>query len=368
MRVCLLLRLAEPIVDMKKALLLVLIQFAIAGELCAQSVDQVDAFVKASMERESIPGVSIAVIKDGKPFIVKGYGLANVEHNVAVKPETIFQSGSVGKQFTAFAVMILVEEGKIGHDDPLSKYIADVPNSWKPLTIRRLLTHTSGLGDYPTNFDLQKDGTEEKIFKELQKMSPTFKQGDKWEYSNVAYVTLGVLIRKVTGRFYGDFLRERVFQPLGMVSTRIISEADIVPNRAAGYRLLKGELKNQEWVAPSLNTTADGSLYTNALDLIRWDEALRAGRILKKRSYDEIWSPVKLNNGSSHPYGFGWELSNINGKRLVEHGGSWQGFKTHIARYVDHKLTVIVFANLAQANQDQIAHGIAQILDPSTKQ
>jgi CubicO group peptidase (beta-lactamase class C family) len=327
----------------------------------------IDAFIKAEMERQKTPGVSVAVVKGGKPLIVKGYGLANVEHNVPVKPETIFQSGSVGKQFTAFAVMMLVEEGKIGLDDPLSNYLPEVPETWKPLTIRRLLTHTSGLGDYPNDFNLQKDATEAEIFKELQRTSPTFKPGEKWEYSNVAFVTLGVLIRKVSGQFYGDFLAERVFKPLGMTTTRVISEADIVPNRAAGYRLVKGELKNQEWVAPSLNTTADGALYMTSLDLIKWDEALRSGKLLKKSSYDEMWSPVKLTDGRAHPYGFGWAVKKINGKRLVEHGGSWQGFKTFIARYIDHDLTVIAFANLAQANPERLARGIAHIVDPSTK-
>ena len=324
----------------------------------------VDTFVKAEMERQKVPGISLGVVKDGKPMIVKGYGLANVEHNVAVGAETIFQSGSVGKQFTSMAVMMLVEDGKIGLDDKLTKYIADVPATWNGITIRHLLTHTSGLGDYPQTFDLQRDSSEQEIFKQLQAVPPASLPGERWAYSNVGYVTLGVLIRKVSGKFYGDFLAERVFKPLGMTTARIISEADIVTNRAAGYELVKGELKNQTWVAPSLNTTADGALYLTVLDMIKWDEALSSGKLLKKESYEQMWSPVKLNNGTTHPYGFGWMLGSVNGQKLVEHGGAWQGFKAHIARFPDSKLTVIVLANLAQTNQSTIAHGVAAIIQP----
>jgi CubicO group peptidase (beta-lactamase class C family) len=327
----------------------------------------VDAFVKAELERQKIPGVSIAVVGDGKPLLVKGYGVANVEHNVPVKPETIFQSGSVGKQFTAMAVMMLIEEGKASLDDKLVKHMPDIPAEWGTITIRHLLTHTAGLGDYPRDFDPTRNATESELFKQLSAAKPTAAPGERWAYSNVGYVTLGVLIRKLSGKFYGDFLQERVFKPLGMTTARIISEQDIVPNRAAGYMLVEGQLKNQNWVAPSLNTTADGALYLTAHDMAKWEAALAAGKLLSKASYDQMWSPVKLNNGSTSPYGFGWGLGEVNGNRIIEHGGSWQGFKAHIARFPDKRLAVIAFANLAQANTSTIAHGIAAIIDPALK-
>ncbi|MBP7476407.1 MAG: serine hydrolase [Pyrinomonadaceae bacterium] len=341
----------------------------VASAVWAQDplITEIDLFVTGEMMRQRTPGISIAVVKDGKPMLVKGYGFANIEHQILVKPETIFQSGSVGKQFTAMAVMMLVEEGKVALDEKLAKYIPDVPATWSGITVRHLLTHTSGLGDYPQDFDLQRDGSEQEIFKKLQAGSLASQPGERWAYSNVGYMTLGVLIRKVSGQFYGDFLAQRVFKPLGMTTARIISEADIVHNRAAGYELVKGEIKNQTWVAPSLNTTADGALYLTVLDMIKWDEALMAGKLLKKESYEQMWSPVKLNNGNTHPYGFGWALGNVNGKKLIEHGGAWQGFKAHIARYPDNKLTVIVLANLAQTNQSRIAHGIAEVVQPDLK-
>src|SRR5262249_31480393 len=149
-----------------------------------------------------------------------------------------------------------------------------------------------------------------------------------------------------------------------MTRTRIISEADIIDDRAAGYRLVNGEIKNQEWVAPSLNTTADGSMYFTVLDLAKWDEGLEAGKIVSKASYDAMWSPVKLNDGSTAPYGFGWAIHQAaNGHRLIEHTGSWQGFTTYIGRYPDDRLTVAVLCNLAGATPSYIARRVAGIYD-----
>jgi CubicO group peptidase (beta-lactamase class C family) len=330
-------------------------------------VSKVDEFITAEMQKQKIPGVSLAVVKDGKPLIVKGYGFANLEHQVAVKPETVFQSGSVGKQFTATAVMLLVEEGKINLDEKIGKYLGEVPETWANITVRHLLSHTSGMTDYPTDFDFRRDYTEDEIFKRAKEIPVAFKPGEKWQYSNLGYVTLGIIISKVTGKFYGEFLQERMFKPLGMTTARVINEADIIPNRASGYRLVKGEVKHHEWVSPTVNTTADGSLYLTALDMIKWDEALMSGKLLKKTSFDEMWTPIKLNDSKTHPYGFGWAVRSVNGKRVIEHGGAWQGFKAHIARFPDNKLTVIVFANLIQTNQAKLANGVAAIIDPDLK-
>jgi CubicO group peptidase (beta-lactamase class C family) len=180
-------------------------------------------------------------------------------------------------------------------------------------------------------------------------------------------VTLGIIIHKVSGKFYGDFLAERVFKPLGMTTARIISERDIVPNRAAGYELRNGKVGNQDWVSPSLNTTADGALYLSALDMIKWEEGLAGGKLLSKDSYSQMWSRAKLNDGRERRYGFGWALRMLNGKLVIEHGGAWQGFKSFIARYPDRKLAVIVFANLADVNPSKLATGIAEAFDPTLK-
>jgi len=323
----------------------------------------VSEYVKAEMQRQHIPGMSLLVAKGGKVVFAEGFGLANVELQVPAKPETIFQSGSVGKQFTATAVMMLVEEGKVGLDDPLTKYFKASPKSWNDVTVRELLSHTAGFGDYPKDFDFRKDWTEDELLKLVEGIPPAYLPGTKWQYSNLGYLTLGILIHKVTGEFYGDFLRQRIFRPLDMNSTRIISEADIVPNRAAGYRLVKDELKNQEWVAPMINTTADGSLYFSTLDLAKWDAALYTEKLLRKSSLDQMWTVAKLKNGQPNKgnYGFGWFIDDRHGHRCIHHDGAWQGFQTAIDRYVDDRLTVVALSNLSGSQPGKITQHVGEI-------
>lgn len=320
-------------------------------------------YVNAETQRQHIPGLSLLVVKDGRTVLAQGFGLSNVELQVPVKPETVFQSGSMGKQFTATAVMMLVEEGKVGLDDPLTKYFPEAPAAWKEVTVRELLSHTAGFGDYPKDFDFHRDWNEDQELKVVEGIPLAYPPGTNWEYSNLGYLTLGILIHRVTGEFYGDFLQQRVFKPLDMNTTRIISEADIIPNRAAGYRLVKGELKNQEWVAPMINTTADGSLYFSILDLAKWDAALNTEKLLKKSMLDLMWTPVKLKNGQPNKgdYGFGWFVEQRHGHRCIRHDGAWQGFETTIDRYVDDHLTVVALANLAESKPSKIAEHVAEM-------
>jgi len=323
----------------------------------------IDEYVRSEMEKHHIPGLALLVSQGGQPVRTQGYGMSNVELQVPVKPETLFQSGSVGKQFTATAVMMLVEEGKISLDDSITRFFPGAPAAWKPVKVRQLLSHTAGFTDYPKDFNFRKDYSEDEILRIIERIPLAFPPGTKWSYSNLGYATLGILIHKVTGKFYGDLLQDRIFRPLDMTTTRIISEADIIPNRATGYRLVKGELKNQEWVAPMINTTADGSLYFSILDLAKWDAALYTERLLKRSSLEQMWTVAKLNDrqpNSGH-YGFGWFIESKNGHRVIGHGGSWQGFKTHISRYVDDKLTVVVLINQADAEPGPIADHVAEM-------
>ncbi len=325
---------------------------------------KIDYFVKQQMFAYKIPGVSLAVLREGKIILLKSYGLANVEHQVPVKPATVFQSGSIGKQFTAAAVMILAQENRLSFDDKISKYFPDAPASWKDITVWHLLTHTSGLGDYPPDIDLRHDYSEDEYFASFKKPPLDFAPGSNWNYSNVGYVTLGILIRKITGKYYGDFLQERIFQPLGMTTARVISEADIVANRAAGYRLVNGELKNQEWVSPSTNSTADGSLYVSILDLAKWDAALYTDKPLAQSSRDKLWTGARLSDGTIKGYGFGWHLAQLHGRRMVFHGGAWQGFKSFIIRFLDTKLTIIFLANSWETKDFKLARGLATSFYP----
>jgi CubicO group peptidase (beta-lactamase class C family) len=338
---------------------------------------KVDAYVRGEIEKERIPGLALGVYRDGMIVKAEGYGLANLEWDAPAKADTIFQSGSVGKQFTATAVMMLVEEGKVGLDDSVQKYFLDAPDSWKNIKIRNLLSHTSGLGEYENAartkpdgpFYLRLDMNEDELYKRITAMPMDFQPGEDWSYRNTNYVLLGILIHKITGKFYGDYLEERIFKPLGMTATRIISDRDIIPHRAAGYELVKGQLKNQEWVSPTFNSTADGALYFTVLDLEKWDAALYTDKLLKRSSFEQMWTVMKLNNGQPNKanYGFAWDIKQVNGHKVMEHSGAWQGFTTHIARYVDDKLTIVVLSNLdaGHAQPGKIAHAVAGIYVPA---
>jgi CubicO group peptidase (beta-lactamase class C family) len=336
-----------------KFFLLGVLLFSAMARIAA--ADRVSDFVNAHLKKKQIPGCAVMVRHNGKVVLAAGYGFANLEHGVRVTPQTVFQSGSVGKQFTAMAVMILIEEKKLDLDDPISKYL-DVPNAWSAITVRHLLTHTSGLGDYPEKFSLQRDYTEDDLLNMIKAQPLGFAPGEKWSYSNLGYVTLGILVHKISGEFWGDFLQQRVFAILGMKHTSVISEADIIPNRATGYVLKNGALKNQQWVSPSVNNTADGSLYFTVEDIAKWDEALETRKLVSRASYEQMWTPVKLNNGTTAPYGFGWRISNTDsGHGMLEHGGAWQGFASYIVRYPDDRLTIAVLCNRAGASARYIA-------------
>jgi CubicO group peptidase (beta-lactamase class C family) len=352
----------------------------IAGNSDAALSARVDEAVARIRQEMKIPGTSLAVVRDGKIIKATGYGLANVELNVPVTPETIFQAGSTGKQFTAAAILMLAGEGKLSLDDSITKYFPEAPPSWKAITIRHLLTHTSGLPEVwgeseqgvlnKALLDLRRDYTEDELLRVYVKMQPQFPPGEKWEYCNTGYHLLGFLIHRLTGKFHGDFVRERIFQPLGMNTATVISEADIVPNRSSGYILVKGELKNQQWLAPSLNTTADGPYYMSVLDLAKWDAALYTEKILPRTTLAQMWTvQAKLNSGETYPYGFGWFLSDVNGHRLMYHTGGNQGFFVNISRYVDDRLTIILMNNMDEDHCDtlKISGAVASIYLPATK-
>jgi CubicO group peptidase (beta-lactamase class C family) len=340
--------------------------------LTAAQVASIDNFVATEMARSHVPGVAVGIYSRGDILLVKGYGLANVELGVPVKPETIFQSGSVGKQFVSAAIMMLVEEGRVSLSDSITKYFPSAPASWKPIRIENLLSHTSGLAEYESPdrtgpkgpFYLRLDFTENELLRKIEALPIENAPGAKWNYRNTNYVVLGILIHRVTGMFYADYLAKRIFKPLGMTSTRLISDADIISNRAAGYQW-EDELKNQDWVSPTFNSTADGALYFNVLDLAKWDAALYTTQLLTQSSLNTVWTVFKLRNGKPNDanYGFAWEINTQNGHRVIEHSGAWQGFTCDISRYADDSLTVVVLTNLDAARPDYMAHVIAGLAD-----
>jgi len=340
------------------------IQAAPVGAQAA--LDSVDRYVRAELARQRVPGISVAVLRGDSVVLARGYGFANLEHRVPAADSTIYQSGSLGKQFTAAAIVTLAREGKLGLDDSIRRYLPEGPPAWQGITIRHLLTHTSGIADYAdSTMDYRRDYTEEQLVALAARLPLQFRPGTTWSYSNTGYALLGFIARRVSGKFYGDYLRERVFEPLGMRTARVISESDIVPNRAAGYRLVNGEPKNQEWVSPTLNTTADGSLYLTVLDLAQWARGLNHARVPDSTGLRASWTPVRLNDGGTYPYGFGWMVADQRGRLRIGHTGAWQGFRTSIQRYPEFDLTVIAMANLDAALPEAITFGIAGILEPA---
>jgi CubicO group peptidase (beta-lactamase class C family) len=330
--------------------------------------DTADRVIAREMQNQRIPGVAVAVVQHGQVLKAAGFGSANLEHAVAVTRFTLFQSGSLGKQFTAVALMLQVEDGKLALDDSITKFLPEAPPSWNPITVRHLLTHTSGIPDYDEHIlDYRKDYTEDELARVAFALPLEFRAGARWNYSNTGYVLLGILIGKASGHFYGDVLRDRVFAPLGMKTARVITEEDILMHRAAGYRVAGETLKNQEWVAPKLNTTADGSLYLSLEDWLLWEQALRQRVVLRPASWDQIFTPVRLSSGRTFPYGFGWNLHDGRGPARYQHSGAWQGFTTAYLHAVDADLSVIVLCNLADADPGRVADRIARVYLPAFK-
>ena len=323
--------------------------------------DKVDDYVKAEMQRQHIPGTSIAVLKDGKIIKVEGYGLANVELNVPARPESVYKIGSVSKQLIAAAIMILIQDGKLSLDDKISKFLEGTPDTWKEITIHHLLTHTSGLVREAPGFDPLKIQDDADVIKTAYPLPLRFAPGEKWEYCNVGYFSLAEIIRKVSGKPWGDYLNERLFLPLEMTTTRTTTMTEIIQNRANGYVWRDSKLQN---ASTYFALRPSGAFLSNVLDLAKWDAALYAGKILKPPVRDQMWVPVKLNTGATHPYGFGWELSTVAGHKLVHHGGSLPGFRAQIMRFVDDKLTVIVLTNGDNANPNSMALNVAAFYIP----
>lgn len=320
--------------------------------------DAIDRIVQSEMKRQFSPAVGLAIVKNGRVIKAQGYGLANVELMARAGADTVFQTASVGKQFTAALVMLLVRDGKLRLDDPISNHLQGTPPAWQGITVRHLLTHTAGLDGTDRAIDLRRDYTEQELLASAYKVPLLDQPGQRHSYSNLGYQVLGFLCSAVGGRFWGDQLRERVFLPLGLRTARVISDRDIVAGRAAGYDRFDGVLENQAWVAPSQNTTADGSLYVSAHDMARWAQALDDERLFTKAEKQQMWTATTLGDGQSVDYGFGWALFTEAGHRLVRHRGDWQGFTTHIAHLPEDRLTVSVLMNRARGQPHVIADRI----------
>ncbi|WP_265570283.1 serine hydrolase domain-containing protein [Sphingomicrobium nitratireducens] len=349
-----------------------LLAVAVPCESSSQSIqpDAIDEYVEGFLAERGIPGASIAILEDGKLVKAQGYGLADIEHGVPVTTDTIFQSGSLGKMFTAAAIILLEEDGKLSLDDPIAKYYPDAPDIWSGIRIHHLLSHTAGLRDYDPKVDWRKDYGEDELVRIIADTELLFEPGAQWAYCNSCYVVLGALVSKLTGSHWSEFVDARVFDPAGMKTAQIIDERRIIPHRASGYEREDGVLKNQEWVSPGFLRTGDGALYFSIMDLAHWDQALRRGDILSPAHYDAWWQASPLNDGNRVGYGYGWETHYGAGPAIVEHGGIFQGFHSYLIRYDDPGLTVAVLANahlgygIDQGFERDLALGIVALKRP----
>ncbi len=334
--------------------------------MAAAQTAEVEDYVKEQVARRHIPGLSLAVVRGGEVVLARGYGMANVELSVPATPETVYELASVSKPFTASAVMMLVEEGKLALDDPITDHLPGLPKAWEGITVRNLLNHTSGIKDYlnTEHLSFRKDYTNDEIIKTVADLPLDFPPGRKWAYSNTNYALLGMVIEYASGKSLAEFLAARVFGPLGMGSSRVNDTLAIIPNRASGYERHGGTLRIRDFVSPSLAATGDGEVVSSVLDLARWDAALDSGKLLKRSTLRRMWTPATLKDGTETGYGLGWAVGEHGGHKVVEHSGGFPGFSAHISRYEDDKLTVIVLANIASADAGRIARGWRRSTSP----
>lgn len=330
----------------------------------AQSAE-VDAFVQAEMKKKNIPAVSIAVVKEGKVVKSKGYGLANVELNTPATADTVFKIGSISKPIIAIGIMMLVEEGKLSLDDKVSKYLTETPETWKDITIRNFLSHTSGVVRESPKFDPFRIQADDLVIKGAYASPMSFAVGEKYEYCNVGYFSLAEIITRVSGKPWTEFFTERMFKPLNMTSTRATSAFDIVPNRANGYSYRDGKLSNSE---AYIAVRPSGAFISTVGDLANLEAALYSGKLLKKETLDQMYTPFKLKDGKNSAYGLGWFIGEVNGKKRINHGGSLNGFRSEFARFPDEKMTFIVLTNLGENNPFEIVRGISAMYIPALKQ
>ena len=309
------------------------------------SADEVDHFLQGEMQRRQIAGLALMVVKDGQPVKTEGYGLANLEWNVPVTKETVFEIGSMTKQFTAACILLLAQDGKLSVDDKISQHLTNTPAAWANITIRHLLTHTSGIKNYTglDGFELTKHLTQQQFIEKMGAIPLEFQPGDSWHYCNSGYSLLGFIIENASGKRYWEFLRERIFQPLGMNATGNRTPGVIIPQRAAGYEMANHVHVNRDYDLTDIFSA--GAIVSTVVDLAKWDAALNDDKLLNAASKEQWWTPTKLNSGKVQNYGFGWFLDPLEGHKNIAHGGATSGFSATIQRFPEDKLSIIILCN-----------------------
>jgi CubicO group peptidase (beta-lactamase class C family) len=314
---------------------------------------QIDQYMSAAIKRSHFSG-SVLVARDGKVLVSRGYGMANLEDEVSNTPQTRFRLGSLTKQFTAVAVLILQERGALSVQDPVCKYLPQCPAAWQPITVQHLLTHTSGIRNSEYTETIKLPMSAANTIERLKDSPLEFEPGKLFRYSNSNYILLGHIIEKVSGHPYDAFLQENIFRPLQMADTGYDYPRRILKHRAVGYSLRGDALVHAMYVDMAIPYAA-GGLYSTVEDLFRWDQALYTEKLVSKRSLALMFTPFKGN------YGYGWYIAEQDGHRFISHSGWIDGFAASFGRYPDDRLTVIILSNLDSTPANTMARNIGAI-------
>jgi D-alanyl-D-alanine carboxypeptidase len=325
--------------------------------------DQVDELARAFIDAGRTAGISVAVARDGRRTIAKGYGLADLENDVETTAATVYRIGSITKQFTAAGIMRLIEQDKLALDTDLATLLPDFPTEGHTVTVEQLLNHTSGIPSY-TGLDefwevARLDLGHDELLALVNEPEFDFAPGAEFRYNNTGYYLLGMIIERIEGRDYATWVREELFEPLGLEATFYCGEREIIPHRAEGYERVDGELVNDEMLSMRLPYAA-GALCSTVGDLIAWQRALAGGEVVSPASYEAMTTPRALADGSTLDYGFGLAVRELEGHRVIAHGGGINGFVSMLARYPDDGLDVVVLTNTGGPVAAELAEQVAR--------
>jgi len=314
----------------------------------AGAIAAIDALLKGSYPADR-PGAAVIVTKDGETLFEKAYGMADLELGVPLRPDMVFRLGSITKQFTAAAILMLAEEGKLSLQDPIEKHLPGYPTQGHTITIEHLLTHTSGIQSYTDmpgwmTSRILSPMTVQELVDGFKKEPMQFAPGERFAYNNSGYILLGAIVEKASGKTYEAFVADRIFQPLGMTASYYGSTERIIPKRVPGYTREADQPKNARYLSMT-QPFAAGSLVSTVADLARWDAALDTEKLLKRASLEKAWTPFVLKDGKATGYGYGWAVSKLRGRRSINHGGGIFGFSTFALRLPEERVYVAVLCN-----------------------
>ena len=339
-----------------------------AAPAAAQSrsdlVARLDSIAAAPVKAGNQAGLAVAVVKGRDTLLMRGYGFADLENQVPVTPQTVFRIGSITKQFTSSAVMQLVEQGKIGLDDDITKYLPNIPTHGRRLPVRYLLNHTSGIPSYTDigprfGAIMRTDLAHDSLVAIVAHDSLLFEPGTHFYYNNTGYFILGMLLEKVTGKPYGEYLAERLFAPNGLKSTVYCDTRRLIPHRAQGYDRGRDGFSNASFLSMDLPFAA-GSLCSTVGDLVAWTGKLAAGQIVSVPSYKEMTTPVRFATGRPMTYGFGLAADTLGGRRVISHGGGINGFTSQLTYLPQDSLVVAVLGNTSSEVPGVVADAIVR--------